>query len=170
VSIESGKIPLISLEDVGNYSLWLFENLSESAGLDLKVTTDEVSFADIAATFTEVTGKKGVHKYVPPEEYFPAAEPYSNAPASWAAGPNAVRDESSMTWRENFTAWWKYWGEGKCTPRDMQLLDRILPGRIKSLEDWMRKVEYDGQPKNVLKGIEDLKRNAQQVQQNGGSN
>lgn len=166
---ESGKIPLIALEDVGHYSLWLFDNLSESAGLDLKVATEEINFADIAAVFTKVTGKKGVHKYLPLEEYLPLAEPYPNAPANFVAGPNAIRDDSSMTWRQNFSAWWRYWGEGLPQPRDMQLLDRIQPNRIKGLEDWMRKVEYTGQQRNILKGIEDLKKNAQLMGQSAGS-
>jgi hypothetical protein len=163
--IESGKIPLIALEDVGPYSLWLFDNPQESAGMDLKVATDEVSFADIAAVFTKVTGKKGVHKYVPLEEYLPIAEPFPNAPANFAAGPNAVRDESTMTWRQNFSVWWRYWGEGHAECRDMALLDRIHPDRIKSLGEWMRKVHYDGQQKNLLKGVEDLKRAAASMQQ-----
>lgn len=166
---ESGKIPLIALDDIGHYSLWLFENLLESAGLDLRVTTDEVSFADIAVVFTKVTGKKGVHKYLPLEEYLPLAEPYPNAPANFVAGPNAIRDESSMTWRQNFSAWWRYWGEGINPPRDMQLLDRIHPNRIRNLEDWMRKVHYNGQRRNILKGVEDLKKQAQLLELSTGS-
>lgn len=157
---ESGKLPLICLDDVGPYALWLFDNLSESAGMDLMVTTDEICFADIAAVFTKVTGKKGVHQYIPIEDWLNAAEPYPNAPANFVAGPNAHRDEASMTWRENFTAWWRYWGEGVCQKRDIQLLDRIHPTRVKNLEDWMRKYQYDGQGRNVLKGVEDLKKAA----------
>ncbi|KAB8227975.1 NmrA/HSCARG family protein [Aspergillus alliaceus] len=162
---KSGKIPLIALEDIGHYSLWLLNNPEKSAGLDLKVATDEVSFADIAAVFTEVTGKKGVHRFVPLEEYLPMAEPFPNAPANFAAGPNAIKDEATMSWRRNFSAWWRYWGEGLAERRDMALLDRIHPGRIKSLGAWMRLVHYDGQPRNVLKGVEDLKRAAALVQQ-----
>ncbi|KAH7095144.1 NmrA family protein [Paraphoma chrysanthemicola] len=158
---KSGKIPLIALQDVGHYSLWLFENIAESAGMNLKVTTDEISFQDIAATFTKVTGKKGVHKYLDFEEYFAFNEPYPGALANWAAGPNAPRDEASMTYRQNFTAWWKFWGEGVVQPRDLQLLDRIHPQRIKSLEEWMRIFEYDGKRKSILKGVEDLYRQAQ---------
>jgi hypothetical protein len=129
--------------------------------MDLRVCTDEINFQDIAATFTKVTGKKGVHKYLPADEYFPLAEPFPGALANWAAGPHAHRDESSMTWRQNFTAWWKFWGEGVARPRDLQLLDRVLPNRIKSLEEWMRIVQYDGKRRSVLKGIEDLHRQAQ---------
>jgi len=158
---EDGKIPLIALEDVGVYSLWMFDNIKDSAGLELKVATDEVSFAEIAATFTQVTGKEAAHRFVPLEEYLPRAEPFPNAPANWAAGPGAPRDESTMTWRENFSAWWLYWGEGWPERRDWALLDRIHPQRIKSLKEWMEKSKYDGQPKAVLKGAEDLRRWAQ---------
>jgi len=158
---EDGKIPLIALEDVGVYSLWMFDNIKDSAGLELKVATDEVSFAEIAATFTQVTGKDAAHKFVPLNEYLPNAEPFLNAPANWAAGPNAARDESTMTWRENFSAWWLFWGEGWPGKRDWALLDRIHPQRIKSLKEWMEKNKYDGQPRTLLKGAEDLRRWAQ---------
>lgn len=137
--------------------------------MNLKVATDEVSFTDIAAVFTEVTGKKGVHQYVPLEEYLPIAEPFPNALANWSAGPSAVRDESTMTWRQNFSAWWKYWGEGRAERRDFTLLDRIHPGRIKSLSEWMRTNHYDGLRKSVLKGVEDLKRAATLKQQQQAS-
>ncbi|KAF4472920.1 hypothetical protein FALBO_190 [Fusarium albosuccineum] len=155
---KDGKIPLIALEDVGVYSLWLFDNLPESAGLDLEVATDEVSFADIARIFTEVTGKQGIHKYTPFEEYAPSAEPYPGAYVNFNVDPSIVRDESDMTWRQNFSAWWRFWGEGIVGPRDMNLLDRIHPNRIKSLAEWMRKTGYDGQRKPVLKGVEDYRR------------
>ncbi|KAK5684095.1 hypothetical protein LTS10_003959 [Elasticomyces elasticus] len=139
----NGKIPLIALDDVGEYSLWIFNNPSDSAGLDLEVATDQISFPEIAAVFTRVTGKKGIHKRVSLEEYLPKAEPYPNAWANWSAGSDVKRDESSMTWRQNFSAWWRYWSEGKGATRDMALLDRIHPNRIKSLEEWMRLKGYD---------------------------
>lgn len=82
--------------------LWILDNPSQSSGLDLEVTTDEVSLADIAETFTRVTGQKAVHRRLTLEEYLPRAEPYPNAPAMWAAGEE-VRQKEGMTWRENFT-------------------------------------------------------------------
>ncbi|WZH39095.1 NmrA domain-containing protein [Fusarium acuminatum] len=152
-----GKIPLIALDDVGVYSLWIFDNPSQSAGLDLEVATDQVSFADIAATFTKVTGKKGIHRRVPLEDYLVKADPYPGASANWAADPNEPRDESFMTWRDNFTAWWRYWSEGKGATRDMAFLDCIHSTRIPNLETWMRIKNYDGLPRPVLKDIQDQK-------------
>lgn len=134
----------------------MFDHPEESAGLFLKVATDEVSFEDIARTFTEVTGKQASHERISLQEFFPKVEPFPNAPANWAAGPNAPRDESSMTFRENFTPWWKYWGEGIAEKRNFELLDKIHPARIKSLREWMEKNGYDGRPKSILKGKADL--------------
>ncbi|KAL7931418.1 hypothetical protein V8C35DRAFT_116491 [Trichoderma chlorosporum] len=92
-----GKIPSIALEDVRFNNLWTFDNPHESAGLDLEVATDQVSMLCISETFTRVTGKKALHRRLPLEEYLQKAEPYPNAPVSWAAGPNAVRAKSIMT-------------------------------------------------------------------------
>jgi hypothetical protein len=155
--VADGKIPLIALDDVGVYSLWLFDNPSQSAGLNLEVATDQVSFAEIAATFTKVTGKKGIHKRVPLEGYLDKAEPYPGAYANWAVKPDQPRDESFMTWRENFGPWWRYWSSGQAATRDMALLDCIHSSRIPNLEAWMRAKNYDGQRRSVLKDLVDLK-------------
>lgn len=135
----------------------MFDHVKESAGMNLEVGTEEVSFEDIVKTFTEVTGLKAAHKYVPLEEYLPLAEPYANAPANWAADASVTRDESSMTWRENFSAWWRFWGEGWGADRKFELLDRIHPTRMRSLAEWMKKVGYVGERKSVLKNIADLR-------------
>ncbi|KAH7032173.1 hypothetical protein B0J12DRAFT_713743 [Macrophomina phaseolina] len=155
---KDGKIPLIALDDVGAYSLWLFDHFPESAGLNLEVATDEVTFAEIAKTFSEFTGKRGVHVYKPLEDYLAGAEPYPGAYSNFMVDPSMPRDESFQTWRENFSAWWRYWGEGHGVKRDFDLLTKIHPNRIKSLREWMEKVHYDGKPRQVLKGPDDLKR------------
>lgn len=155
--IGNGKISLISLLDVGAYVLWIFDNIDRSAGIDLEVATDQVSFKDIVEVFTRVTGKPALHIQLPMEEYLGRAEPYPNAPANYPGGKNKIDDESNMTWRENFTAWWRYWSEGLGATRNFELLTEIFPGRIKSLEEWMVKVNYQGKPKPVLKDLEDLR-------------
>ncbi len=76
---------------------------------------------------------------------------------NWTLGPGAPKDDSQMSWRENFTAWWKFWGAGLGATRDMKQLDEIHPTRIKTLDEWMRKVGYQGKAKDVLKGFEDFR-------------
>ncbi|OJJ54520.1 hypothetical protein ASPSYDRAFT_61119 [Aspergillus sydowii CBS 593.65] len=149
------KIPLIALCDVGAYNLWIFDNPSESAGIDLQVMTDNVSFGEIATIFTQVTGKLAAHKSIPFETYASVAEPYPGASVNWALGPDVARDDSTMSWRENFGAWWRYWGGGITKARDTTILHRIHPQRIKSLADWMKHVGYDGKQRSVLKMVED---------------
>lgn len=97
--LEDGKNPLIALEDVGPYSLWMLDNSAESADLLVKVATDEVSCDDIAKTFTNVAGKKASHQFCGLEQYLPLAEqfPNVNVMANWAAGPHTAKDESTMT-------------------------------------------------------------------------
>lgn len=149
------KMPLIALCDVGVYNLWIFDNPSESAGIDLQVVTDNVSFGEIVRIFTEVTGIAAVHKTMPFEAYAPYAEPYPGASVNWVLGPDAVRDDSVMSWRENFGSWWRYWGDGITKPRNTAILDRIHPERIKTLAEWMKHIGYNGKRGNVLKMVED---------------
>ena len=156
--VADGKIPVIALDDVGAYSLWIFDNPSESAGLDLEVATDQVSFAEIVATFEKVTGKQGIHRSIPLVDYLDKAEPYAGAYSNWTIKPDVPRDESFMTWRENFSTWWRYWGEGKGATRNMAFLDRIHASRIPNLEAWMRLKNYDGRPQSVLKNLDELRK------------
>jgi hypothetical protein len=137
------------------FSLWLFDNVSESAGMNLAVATDDVSFHDIARIVTEITGKTATFKSIPFEAYADVAEPYPGAYVNWSLGPDVPRDDSVMRWRDNFRSWWRYWGEGLTPQRDYALLDRIHPGRIKSLADWIKKTGYEGRPRPVLKMVED---------------
>lgn len=121
------------------------------------MATDQVNFTEIAAKFTEVTGKQGIHRRISLETYLEKAEPYPGAYSNWAIKPDVPRDESFMTWRENFSAWWRYWSEGKGATRNMALLDRIHGSRIPNLEAWMRLKNYDGRPRSVLKNLQELR-------------
>jgi hypothetical protein len=144
----------MALDDVGVFVKWIFDHPERSTGINLEMATDQVSWSDITAAYEKVTGKKGIHRRVSFEEYLPRKEPYPNAPANWASTDGSP---ATMTWRENFTAWWKFWGGGYGATRDMALLDEIYPGRIKTVEEWMRKVDYRGGKRgSVLKDIGDL--------------
>jgi hypothetical protein len=154
-SVEDGKIPLMALEDVGVFVKWIFDHPERSTGINLEMATAQVSFSDITRAFEKVTGRKAIHRRISFDDYFPTREPYPNAPANWANIENP--GQATMTWRENFTAWWKFWGGGLGATRDMALLDEIYPGRIKTVEEWMRKVDYKGAiPGSVLKDRGDL--------------
>jgi len=63
------------------------------------------------------------------------------------------------TYRQNFTAWWEIYratGDNKgVVERDYAVLDEVLPGRVRGLEEWMRGVGYTGErsERGLLKDI-----------------
>jgi hypothetical protein len=54
----------------------------------------------------------------------------------------ATADPDSVSFVENFTAWWYLWRDGLIT-RDYKYLDSIHPNRL-SLKTWMEKNDYNG--------------------------
>ena len=76
-------------------------------------------------------------------------------PAAWAQTPGAAVPGTQTFW-ENFSGWWSAWHDDLVT-RDYERLDRILPDRVRTLEEWMRKTKYDAQPRPVLKDLTDAR-------------
>jgi uncharacterized protein YbjT (DUF2867 family) len=144
-------IPLIDLNDLGKYARWVFENPELSKGMRLKVSTTHVTGADLASTFTKVTGKKAVYKDVTLDQYFAGGvflDPEKKV------GHSAVPNDTFMTYRENFSGFWTLWKSG-LSKTNYELLDEILPERIKTLEQWMKKTGYSGERRSVLKDSKD---------------
>jgi hypothetical protein len=147
---------MIHLDDLGRYARWIFDHPEESNGMDLEIATQHVGWPYLVDCVRRVTGKKAIFEDVDQSEYF---ERYSGlpkaAPASWAQSPN-VPSFGGQTFWENFSGWWFAWHDNLIT-RDYALLDRILPDRVRDLEEWMRKTGYDGQPRSILKDRGDFR-------------
>jgi hypothetical protein len=64
-------------------------------------------------------------------------------------------DNTLMTVRENFSAWWRIYqrsaGNKGVIQRDYEFLDRILPGSVKSIREWMDKTGYSANHKPLLR-------------------
>ena len=83
----------------------------------------------------------------------------------WADLPNgqetkigskyAGDDDSLMTYGQTFSAFWRIFqasaGNKGILRRDYEILNQILPTRVKSVEGWMRKTAYQGSLKPWLK-------------------
>lgn len=152
VPLGDAKCPLIYLEDYGAYARWLLDHPERSNGLELHVATEDIAWKDLAAAFTEVTGKKAIYWNVSLDEYFNL--PIFPAPDK-KIGHAASRDNPTLfTFRENFSGFWNTWKD-ELTNRDYKLLDEILPGRVKSVREWMEKTNYTGKPASVLKDYRD---------------
>lgn len=148
VPLGEGAVAHVALDDCAHYVRWLFDHQDESNGMDLEVAIDHVTYHDIAAAFTKVTGKAAKCIDLSLEEYWksgPAAKIPENMPAGYNA---AAGDPATMSFRDNFAGFWNIWrlsgGNRGVVRRDYELLDRIHPGRIRSVEQWFRLMDERG--------------------------
>lgn len=152
VPLGDARCPLIYLPDYGRYARWIFDTPGRSNGLNLHVATEDITWKDLAIAFTEVTGKKATYQDVTLDEYFNLGlfpDPEAKI------GQSAMGDDPTLvTYRENFSGFWNTWKD-ELTKRDYKLLDEILPGRVKSVKEWMVKTGYNGKPISVLKDYRD---------------
>ncbi|PYI02884.1 NAD(P)-binding protein [Aspergillus sclerotiicarbonarius CBS 121057] len=138
------------------HARWLFDNRNQASGLNLEVATEHVNWTALAKTFTKVTGKPAQYVDVSLQDYFDN---------HYAAGRKAVdrkigtavdkKDPTLQTWRQNFGGFWNMWkytgpNTGNIT-RDYAFMNTIHPSRVRTVEEWMRKVGYDGEPRRLLK-------------------
>ena len=85
--------------------------------------------------FTEVTGKKARFDDITLDEYFKL--PLFPRPDA-KVGHSADHDDPTLqSYRENFSGFWNTWKESFLT-RHYDLLDEILPTRVKSVGEWMK--------------------------------
>ncbi|MBN9162289.1 MAG: hypothetical protein BGO98_27750 [Myxococcales bacterium 68-20] len=153
--IGEGKVPMIHLDDIGKYARWIFDHPDRSNGMDLEIATEHVGWRSLVENVQKVTGKKAVFKDLDQAEYFANSGMSATAPAAWAQTPGAPISGGQTFW-ENFSGWWSAWHDNLVT-RDYALLDRILPDRVRTLEEWMRKTKYDGSFRPILKDRADMR-------------
>jgi hypothetical protein len=153
--VGSGSPPLIYLPDLGRYALWMFDTPARSSGMNLQIATESVNWTNLAQTFTEVTGRKAIFRDVTLDEYFASGIfPDPEAKVGHSVGHG---DTTLMTYRENFTGFWNAWKDDLLKV-DYEILDEILPERVKSVAEWMRSTGYDGTRGSVLKDYADRKK------------
>jgi hypothetical protein len=145
---KTGAMPLVSLEDTGEYARWMFEHPEQSAGMELGTAIAHVTGDEHAKAFEAVTGKKARYEDIPLQQALDRFPPGK-------IGAQAGDDPTLKTAAEHFGPWFNIFrdsgGNTGCWQRDYDLLDEILPGRVRTLEEWMRKVGYNGEGKRILK-------------------
>ncbi|KAE8447779.1 hypothetical protein EG329_010173 [Mollisiaceae sp. DMI_Dod_QoI] len=150
--VGAGRPPMIFLEDLGRYGRWLIDHPEKSSGMNLKISTEQVGWEDVAEAFAEVTGKKAAFRDITLDEYFSSGIfPAPDAKVGHSVGHD---DDTLQTYRQNFSGFWNTWKES-VLQRDYTLLDEILPTRVKSVKEWMKVTGYTGKPGNVLKDYAD---------------
>ncbi|KAH6952108.1 hypothetical protein DER45DRAFT_605969 [Fusarium avenaceum] len=156
--LDDGAIPFIYLDDFGKYVDWALTNPNESSSLDYGIATTQASGAQIATAAEKVSGKPSQFVNVPIEAWNSAAWKYLPNGGDTKIGFQSVTDQNVllMTYAENFTHWWNLYKASPNTnkgliQRDFVFMDRIVPDRVKSVEEWMRKVGYTGEKQALLK-------------------
>jgi hypothetical protein len=148
---KTGAMPLVALDEIGEYAKWMFEHPERSAGLELGVAIAHVSGPEYATAFEKVTGKKARYDDIPLQ----AVMDRMPKGKIGTQGSPGYADPTLKTPAGHFGPWWQIFresgGNTGLWKRDYELLDDIMPNRIRTLEEWMRKVNYDGQPSPVLK-------------------
>jgi len=142
VPLGEGTVTHVSLDDCGYYVRWLFDHPERANGMDLEVGIADIPYAELASAFERVTSHPARYVDVSLDEYWNKG-PMASA-ADIPAGYNADKeDPSTMTVKDNFTAFWNIW-KYRVITRDYNLLDEIHPNRIRSAEDFFRKEDKKG--------------------------
>ncbi|KAI8663201.1 NmrA domain-containing protein [Fusarium keratoplasticum] len=141
-----GAVVHVALDDCGFYVRWLFENPQEADGRDLEVAIEHVHYDDLAKAFERVTGRKARFIDVDFETYWREGSLAQTADRPVGVAADAS-DSANMTIKQNFTGWWNIWrasGYNKgVIQRDYHLLDRIFPGRIRTAEQFLRRIDQE---------------------------
>ncbi|MBV9881894.1 MAG: NmrA family NAD(P)-binding protein [Sphingomonadaceae bacterium] len=138
VPLGAGAVVHVSLEDCAYYVRWLFDHPERANGMNLEVAIEHVRYADLASAFERVTGRRARYIDTSLDDYFAGAlKAAADRPAGYNADPD---DPSTMSFRDNFTGFWNMWKHNIIT-RDYDLLDRIHPTRIRSAEEWLRRMD-----------------------------
>lgn len=160
--LNDGAIPFLTLDDLGPYVHWILEDINRSAGVNVKVAIAHVRLNEIPAAFTKVTGKPARAENPGYDEYFATGGFAGIADNKLGYEPTGFTDNTLLTYRQNFTNWfnlYRHCADNKgVLRRDYAFLDNIFPGRIKSVEEWMRKVKYTGEHKDILKSYKEQRK------------
>jgi hypothetical protein len=145
--IGDGAVPMISLDDLGRYARWIFDNPERADGMNLETSTEHVTWNHLIESFMKVNpDKKAIRVDIPLEEYFESTGRKKDDPVTTAPDSEGAHDPTTQTFWEDFAAWWALYRDN-IIKRDYKLLDEILPDRIRTVEEWMRLKKYNGSHK-----------------------
>ncbi|KAH7132631.1 hypothetical protein B0J11DRAFT_232121 [Dendryphion nanum] len=154
--LQEGAVPFVHLEDVGKAVKWILDNPDESSGLNVKISVEHATGETVARAFTAVTGQPARYDDVDVKRWFEIAPP---GPPGYRMGQqyegNQENDPTLLTVETNFSNWWNLYRRSRDNKgllrTDYELLDRIIPDRVRSVKEWMEKVDYDGERRFVIK-------------------
>lgn len=161
--LADGAIPFVHLGDFGKYVHWALSHSEQSNHLDFGIATAHVSGEEIATAFSSYTGKPAAYVDLDVDHWNAEAWKYLPSGKDTKIGYQHIKDDNAlrMTYGDNFKHWWNLYKASKgntgLIKRDYIFLDRIVPDRLKSLSEWMEKVDYTGEKQDVLRLQESTK-------------
>jgi uncharacterized protein YbjT (DUF2867 family) len=121
--------PMVALDDIGWFAAHMLSHLEQFAGRTLPILSQSLTFDEVAATFSRVTGIPAEHLDIPIEEQWSDAMPIAHDLR------NMHRFVQEVGWR-----------------RDYDALRRIHPG-LHSFEDWLKRSGWRGEAREVQKAF-----------------
>ncbi|KAF2209953.1 hypothetical protein CERZMDRAFT_46186 [Cercospora zeae-maydis SCOH1-5] len=152
---EDSIIPLMALDNYGATGAWIFEHPSEAAGRWISAGAFHVTLPEIVETFRKVTGKQARFVSIPQEKWFEGAAAKFPVDKKLPVGKASDYDDATFTFRQTFSAWWSMWRDNRGTAWPEGTIHPPLA--IESLEEWMRKTDYQGEPKEPTKMRREMK-------------
>lgn len=129
-----GHVPMITLADLGFFARYIFDHRAETSAQELETASDMVTWDELAATFTKVTGKKAVSLALSIEEYFAL---FNQEDIARPAAP-----DTTISYKEMYARIARMYRDDIIT-RDLAWIRRVHPG-VRTVESWMREVAYTG--------------------------
>ncbi|OTA01192.1 hypothetical protein A9Z42_0014640 [Trichoderma parareesei] len=137
-----GAMAMVGLADFAWFTRYMFEHPKKFEADLLSVGIDHVSGNAIASAFTAVTGEAARFEPLPLSE---VAKTWPDTKIGLAGSPG-YDDPTLKTMAGHFVPWFTIWqesgGNKGLWTKDYERLDKIHPGRIRSIEEWMRSVGY----------------------------
>ncbi|PNP47888.1 hypothetical protein TGAMA5MH_00940 [Trichoderma gamsii] len=152
-----GAMAMVGLTDFAWFARYMFENPKEFEADLLSVGIDHVTGNTIAAAFTAVTGEPARYEPLP---LLAVAKTWPDTKVGLAGSPG-FEDPTLKNMAGHFIPWFTIWqesgGNKGLWTKDYKRLDKIYPGRMKTIEEWMRSVgysteEYANQTKTAIFG------------------
>lgn len=160
---EASVIPLMPLPNYGTVGAYIFQNPTECAGRFIDAGATPSTWPEIVATFTKTTGKPARFMSVTQEQWFAGVEQKGIKPDAKMPSSASPDDPATFTFRQTFGAWWNMWRDNtKEYEKKIRSRGHAAPeveGKIRSLEEWMVRTDYQGEPKEPTKMRREMARN-----------
>lgn len=148
---EESIIPLMPLANYGKTVAWVLTNPEKSVGRFMDAGAIPSSWPEIVAAFMKVTGKSARFQPVTQEQWFEGAAKSGLNPDAVMPSTAKADDSAVFTFKKTFGAWWNMWRDNtREIERDQRTMSEV-PGRISTLEEWMRETAYEGEFKEPTK-------------------